>query len=111
MQTVFHHANREAADHVLANVKHLLDDPTVAMESVVVVANADGVHLLVEGGEHGERVRALAERRGGRFVVCGHSLESRGIHEPDLLGGVDTVVSGVGALTRLQQEVYAYIKD
>ncbi|WP_232687523.1 DsrE family protein [Halobacterium zhouii] len=111
MQTVFHHARREEADAVLSNVENLLDDDSVDVDAVAVVANAHGVYTLTEESRHPERVRELAEGEGVEFLACANSLASRDASEDDLLEGVETVPAGVGALTRLQSDGYAYVKD
>lgn len=111
MQTVFHHARREEAEHVLANVENLLGDDSVVVDDVVVVANADAVRTLAEDAEHASRIRDLSEDQGVRFVACRNSLELRDLTDSSLAAGVETVPAGVGELTRLQQDGYAYVKD
>lgn len=111
MQVVFHHARREQAESALANVENLLAYDTEHVETVAVVANGDAVHTLIEGSEHADRVRGLAEADGVEFLACANSLDSRDIADDDLLTGVDTVPAGVGEVARLQHEGYAYVKD
>lgn len=111
MQTVFHHARRGEAGHVLANVENLLGDDTVSIEDVAVVANADGVYALTEDAEHADRIRELVEDHGVRFVACRNSMNLRDIEASSLASGVETVPAGVGELTRLQHRGYAYVKD
>ncbi|MFC3478608.1 DsrE family protein [Halobacterium litoreum] len=111
MQVVFHHARREEAEHVLANVENLLGDDTVAVEDVAVVANADGVRTLTARSEHAIRVRTLREDDGVRFAACRNSLRSRDIEASALADGVETVPAGVGELARLQDDGYGYVKD
>ncbi len=47
-----------------------------------------------------------------RFLVCGNSLESRGLERSDLheVSDRDVVPSGIVELTRLQRSGYTYIK-
>lgn len=111
MRTVFHHADGTESEHVLENVENLLEDETVSIDAVDVVANADGVYTLTEDSEHANRVRSLHERHGVRFAACANSLSLRNIAEERLVPGVETVPAGVGELTRLQHDGYAYVKD
>lgn len=46
MQTVFHHARREQAEAILANVANLLGDDSVPVEDAALVANGDAVYTL-----------------------------------------------------------------
>lgn len=111
MQTVFHHARRHEADAALANVENLLDVDTVNVDTVSVVVNGDAIHTLIEGSQHADRVRALAERDGVEFLACSNSMDSRDISADDLLAGVDTVPAGIGTIVRLQHDGYTYVKD
>ena len=111
MQTVFHHARRGEAESVLANVENLLDYDTEEVETVAVVANSDAVYTFTKDSEHADHVRKLAESDGVEFLACSNSLDSRGVSTDDLVTGVDTVPAGVGEVSRLQYEGYAYVKD
>ncbi|QKQ98300.1 hypothetical protein GKQ38_02090 [Candidatus Nanohaloarchaea archaeon] len=48
--------------------------------------------------------------QGVEVKACSNSLESRNITEEDLIEGVSPVSSGVGELTRLQDNGYAYVR-
>ncbi|MUV61326.1 DsrE family protein [Halobacterium sp. CBA1126] len=48
--------------------------------------------------------------RGVTVKQYSNTIEGADISEDDLIGGVELVSSGVGELTRLQNEGYAYIK-
>lgn len=109
MRTVFHHSNPDEHEHVLANVENLLADDSLEVAGVAVVANADGVRLLLSDGDHAERVRDLLEED-VEFVACQNSLDSRNIDPAALADGVETVRTGVGELTRRQGRGYAYVK-
>jgi intracellular sulfur oxidation DsrE/DsrF family protein len=110
MQTVFHHARREQAEAILANVRNLLDDDSVDVERAALVANADAVHTLTADAQWAGTVQDLAED-GVRFVACANSMRSRDIDESRLAADVETAPAGVGELTRLQDAGYAYVKD
>lgn len=114
MQTVFHVSSDDPADrrHAMVNVSNLLDDESVAStgDDVTIVANGAGVRMVVAGtAEHPEMVSALHER-GVALLACGNSLASVGAADSDLLSGVERVPAGVGALARLQDEGYGYVK-
>ncbi|SDM80644.1 hypothetical protein SAMN04487949_2652 [Halogranum gelatinilyticum] len=94
---------------VVNNVANLLDDETVDLESVALVANSGGLGLLLDDSERRERVEELQER-GVVFKQCANTLVGTDIDESNLVDGVELVSSGVGELTRLQDAGYAYIK-
>jgi intracellular sulfur oxidation DsrE/DsrF family protein len=111
MKAVFHHSSGDDEMHarVVNNVANLLDDETLDLESVVLVANSGGLGLLLQETNQREQVEALQER-GVVFKQCRNTLDGTGTSEDDLLDGVEVVPSGVGELTRLQTEGYAYLK-
>lgn len=112
MSTVFHFAKEGESNqrHALANVANLLADDTTPTEDVVLVANGRGVAVLVEGtSAYPEKVSSLVDD-GVSFRACENSLEAQGISKTDLLPGVETVPAGVGELTKLQTDGYAYIE-
>lgn len=110
MKAVFHHSNDESGlhDRVVGNVANLLDDETVELDDVAVVANSGGLELLLEDSPQSDRVNAL-QRRGVRFKQCRNTIEGADVAPTDLIDGVELVSSGVGELTRLQADGYAYI--
>lgn len=110
MKTVFHLTSGDVGDwkHALGNVNNLLDDETVETEEVALLVNGDAIHLFAEGSPLAEDVRALGDDV--RCLGCRNSLTGRDIPESKLLANVDSVPSGVGELTRLQSDGYAYLK-
>lgn len=114
MRTVFHVSAADPADqeHALVNLRNLLDDDTVSDEGdrVAVVANGDGVRaFVVATATAPDRVEEL-RAAGVDLYACLHSLRRRGLTDAGLLPGVETVQSGTGALARLQDEGYGYVK-
>lgn len=111
MKAVFHLSSGDAETHarVLNNVANLLDDETVDLESVALVANSGGLGLLIADSEQREEVEAL-QMQGVVFKQCANTLVGTDTDESDLVDGVEVVSSGVGELTRLQNDGYAYIK-
>ncbi|WP_158058526.1 DsrE family protein [Halorussus halophilus] len=110
MKAVFHQSTDDPGlhDRVLGNVANLLDDETMELDSVALVANSGGLELLLEDSPYRERVERLRER-GVQFKQCENTIEGTDISESDLVSGVELVSSGVGELTRLQSSRYAYI--
>lgn len=111
MKALFHHSNDDPGlhDRVLGNVGNLLDDETVDLDAIALVANSGGLELLLADSPHRDRVVTLQER-GVVFKQCRNTLAGAGADESDLIEGVELVSSGVGELTRLQDDGYAYLK-
>jgi len=112
MNAVFHFSSgSDAQHHAVANVENLLDDDTVDLGTVYLVANGHGIELLTaDRSNYPEQIASL-QARGASFRVCRNSMEALGVTAADLLEGVTVVPSGVGELTRLQvQEACAYLK-
>ncbi|KZN23218.1 hypothetical protein A4G99_14270 [Haladaptatus sp. R4] len=111
MKAVFHHSNDdpERHDRVLGNMANLLDDETISLDAVALVANSGGLSLLLKDSPYQERVETLLNR-GVSFKQCHNTIDGTNITSEDLIDGVELVPSGVGELTRLQHEGYAYIK-
>lgn len=111
MKAVFHHSNDDPDLHarVVGNVANLLDDDTIYLDAVAVVANSGGLELLRDESPEREQVEALLDR-GVAFKQCSNTIAGTDVTEADLIDGVELVSSGVGELTRLQDDGYAYLK-
>ncbi|WP_458208481.1 DsrE family protein [Haladaptatus sp. NG-SE-30] len=111
MSTVFHYSSgKDHQKHAVANVANLLDDDSTDVETVALVANGQGIRLVMAGESTvADKVTALA-KRGVEFKACQNSMEAFNFSTGDLLAGVETVPAGVGELTKLQADGYAYIK-
>lgn len=98
----------EGRERALRSVLNLVADgnPT---DEVRVVAHAGGVRALrVDTAGETERARISRLLEAGVAVAaCRNTLD--GV-DADLLPGVETVASGVGALARLQDEGWGYLK-
>jgi intracellular sulfur oxidation DsrE/DsrF family protein len=110
MKAVFHHSTDHPAlhDRVVGNIENLLDDETIDLDAVALVANSGGLDLLFADSPQRDRVVDLQER-GVVFKQCSNTITGTEIDESDLVDGVELVSSGVGELTRLQADGYAYI--
>ena len=111
VNVVFHHSNDDPELHarVVSNVANLLDDSTVDVDEVALVANSGGLQLLIENSPQREAVENLQER-GVVFKQCRNTFAGTEIGENDLIDGVEVVPSGVGELARLQAAGYAYLR-
>lgn len=107
-QVLVHLPEASKGEAVMRNMEHLLEEfgEEVAAE---VVANSDGVKVLLITGPYGAEVRALAEA-GVRFTVCAHSCRARGFTREDFPRVVTVVPSGVGEIVRREAEGFAYIR-
>ena len=97
MDVVFHLSSGQsmAGPEAIANVSNLLADETVDHDAVALVANGGGVQHLRADTDHSDRIRALIER-GVDVYSCQNAMNAQGLTSADLIGGVETVPSGVG---------------
>jgi len=111
MQVVFHVSSGNVDDwkHAVQNVRNLLEDETVDVDDAVLLANGGAIWLFEAGAPLSEKIRGLGST-GVRCVGCRNSVRGHDIAKSDLLSNVKLVPSGVGELTRLQSDGYAYLK-
>lgn len=64
MKVVFHHSNDDSELHnrVVGNIANLLDDETIELDAVALVANSGGFNLLLEDSPQRDQVRELQQR-------------------------------------------------
>ncbi|WP_026182080.1 DsrE family protein [Thioalkalivibrio sp. AKL6] len=126
-------AKAPAAEEPLRVVYHInTDDPELHLNALRNLQNhidgsPDDVSLKIKVLTHGSGISLLQHARTDpdlrstvntlklqdvRFLVCGNSLESRGLERSDLheVSDRDVVPSGIVELTRLQRSGYTYIK-
>ncbi|WP_225335996.1 DsrE family protein [Halomicrobium urmianum] len=114
-KTVLHLSGGEKSAYqgALMNAKNLLDDDSVPVKDLILVANGPGVKVYTppsEGdNEFADLINSLQER-GVTFRACENAMDMFDLTEDDLLDGVETVPSAVGELARLQELDYGYIK-
>jgi intracellular sulfur oxidation DsrE/DsrF family protein len=110
-QTVFHLIGDDPDEQelVLTLAENLANDETIDMADIAVLAQAEGIDPLTRDGSGSDHVRSLIDE-GISFKACSNTLDMFDIDESDLVEGVETVSSGVGELTRLQNDGYAYIR-
>ena len=111
MDVVFHLSSGQsmAGPEAIANVSNLLADETVDHDAVALVANGGGVQHLRADTDHSGRIRALIER-GVDVYSCQNAMSAQGLTSDDLVGGVETVPSGVGGVADLEADGFLYIK-
>lgn len=96
----------------MVNVLNMLYDESVYEEGddVAVVANGGGVRMFVTATASApDRVEQL-QGEGVECYACGNALRRMDAEGDDLLPGVEVAPSGSGALARLQDEGYGYVK-
>lgn len=111
MQTVFHLMSGDATEQktALTIADNLRQDESVDMDDIAIVAQSEGITPLTAGGENSEQVESLLDN-GVSVKACSNTLDTKDLEESDLVDGVETVPSGAGELTRLQNDGYAYIR-
>ena len=109
-QTVFHLVNGDADEQelTLTLAENLTKDDTIDMEDVAILAQAEGIDPVTADGDQSDHVRSLIEE-GVSVKACSNTLDMFDLSQTDLVDGVEVVSSGVGELTRLQNDGYAYI--
>jgi uncharacterized protein len=109
-QTVFHLVSGDSDDQelTLTLAENLTKDETIDMDDVAVLAQAEGIDPVRADGDQSDHVQSLIED-GVSVKACSNTLDMFDLTEADLVEGVETVSSGVGELTRLQNDGYAYI--
>ena len=111
MDTVFHLSSGQSAagPEAIANISNLLADETVDHDAVALVANAGGVQHLRANKDHSDRIHTLIER-GVDIYSCQNAMSAQDLTSDDLVGGVETVPSGVGGIADFEADGYHYIK-
>lgn len=109
MDTVFHLTEEARFQGTINGALNLLADTSVSMDRVVVVVNGGAVRSFLKGGR-GADLTTQGLSKGIILKACKNSLMGLRIDRSRLIDGVLVVPSGVGELTRLQSEGFAYIK-
>lgn len=113
-KTVLHLSGGKKAAHkgALMNAKNLLDDDSVPVKELVLLANGPGVKVYTPPSEDNEFYDVIntLQERGVTFRACQNAMDMFDLTEDDLIDGVEPVPSGVGELARLQELDFGYIK-
>ena len=95
---------------VLNNMKNLLGDIGAEQVTIELLANGEGVMMLLKRPEqYVDKIIQLAAQ-GVQFKACAHALQHAGINPDELLDVVEVVPSGVGELVKKQAAGWFYIK-
>jgi hypothetical protein len=108
VKTVYHVSDVAAYRTAEAKVRNLLDDETLDVEAVAVVVDRPTVIDAV-ALDLGEATAKLVEL-GATIKLCSNAAKGADAVESDFGEGVEFVSSGVGELTRLQNEGWSYIR-
>nr|WP_018874279.1 DsrE family protein [Thioalkalivibrio sp. ALJ1] len=115
---VVYHINTDDPElhlNALRNLQNHIDgSPADVVLKIKVLTHGSGVSLLQHAAEDPDlrsTVNTL-KLQDVRFLVCGNTLDSRGLSRSDLheVAKEDVVSNGIGELTRLQRAGYTYIK-
>ena len=109
MKTVFHVTEEARFQGAIHGAFNLLADESVSMDEVVILANGGAVRGFLKAGRTGDLGREALDK-GLQLRACNNSLLGLRIDRSRLVDGVEMVPSGVGELTRLQSDGYAYIR-
>ena len=76
MNVVFHHSNDDPELHerMVGNIANLLDDDSIELDAVALVANSGGLNLLLEDSPQRDQVREL-QHRGVEFMQYSNTIE------------------------------------
>lgn len=111
-KTIFQLDDEDKLINVVNNVNNLLKDMESEKEriQIEILANGSGVKAFKKENE--EDLKAIKDllAKDVRIALCSNSLNKFNLYPKDLIDGIIAVKSGVGELTRRQNEGWAYIK-
>ncbi|MBP1986190.1 DsrE family protein [Halolamina salifodinae] len=108
MRTVFHVSDADAYRVTESKVRNLLADESVDIDAVAVVIDHPN-SIDAAAGRLRETTEALVSD-GAKVKLCTNAFGGADAAEEAFPPGVELVSSGVGELTRLQTEGWAYIR-
>lgn len=108
MGTVFHVSDPEKLSYTDAKVENLIADTTVETEQIAVLVDSSAVIDAAATNLRNVLEAILAD--GAAFLICSNAAKGATATEADFPAGVEFVSCGVGELTRLQDQGYAYIR-
>ena len=108
VQTVFHVSDVAAYRTAEAKVRNLLGDESLDVDEVAVLVDRPTVIDAV-ALDLGETTAKLVEL-GATVKLCSNAAKGADAVEGDFGEGVEFVSSGVGELTRLQDEGWTYVR-
>lgn len=111
-KVIFHLDEEEKVEAAFSNIANLYNDIESEDEELKVelLVNSSGVKpFKAENDEHIDKIVELQER-GLKIAICNNTLKALELQKQDLIKEVFIVKSGVGELTRKQNNGWAYIK-
>jgi intracellular sulfur oxidation DsrE/DsrF family protein len=109
-KTIFHVDEIGKAGLALKNIKNLLSELGESNVQVELLANSEGLHMLIKPAVQFEaQLRDLAAKK-VVFSACANTMKEMGITKESLLDFAIVVPSGVGELVKKQSEGYSYIR-
>ncbi len=111
-KVIFHLNEEGKAEDTLRNIENLLKDFKEQGEDIEIelVVHSKGVYPFKSNkNANKSKIEDLLDK-GVKISICSNTLESLHLVEEDFISGIVFVSSGVGELTRKQQEGFLYIK-
>ncbi|MDR3541242.1 MAG: DsrE family protein [Desulfosporosinus sp.] len=109
-QVVVHIDERHKGTLGLNNIENLIADLGKDKVNVELVANYEGIEILLKSPEtYLEQIERL-EKMGVKFAACSNTMRQRGITKEELVEFAQIVPSGVGELVKKQSQGWAYIR-
>lgn len=111
-KTVFHLDQEEKIVDVIRNIGNLLEDMEDTGEEIQIeiLANGSGVKpFRKENEDNKEEIKDLLEKN-VKIAICSNTLKKLELTKDDFIEKTDIVASGVGELTRKQNNGWAYIR-
>lgn len=111
-KVIFHLNEEEKTKDVLRNIKNLLEDMKNENERIEVelLAHSSGVEAFKKTSkENKEEIKSLLEK-GVEISLCNNTLKTLNLKKEDFIEEAVIVSSGVGELTKKQNEGWSYIK-
>jgi len=112
INAVFHVDQNDRATFQLAlsNIKNLLSELGELDVSAELVANGEGIRLLLDkDNDLKQSINDLAAK-GVRLLACEKAMKRYEVERPMLLARVTTIPAGVVQLVKRQHEGWAYVK-
>lgn len=111
-KTIFHLDQEEKIVDLIRNIGNLLEDIEKAGEEIEIeiLANGSGVKpFKKDNADKKEEIDELLEKN-VKIAICSNTLKKLELTKDDFIEKADMVASGVGELTRKQNNGWAYIK-
>lgn len=111
-QTIFHCDDEKKVKKCFNNVENLLRDIEEADEEIriEILANGSAVSSFKKESNRYEERISLLSKKNVQLALCQNSLNGHNLTAKEMVDKAKIVVSGVGELTRKQNQGWAYIK-